>query len=105
MMLINKNGDVIHLDLDDDIEHQSNSKKETQKGSQKSSSYFSIDYWQTYFEINQYELYDRLRILVDVQKMNIYDSIKQKPELYGPFWIATSLIFCLFICGNLSGSG
>ena len=25
--------------------------------------------------------------------------------MYGPFWIATCLIFCLFAFGNLSGSG
>lgn len=36
--------------------------------------------------------------------MDISENVKNKPELYGPFWIVTSLIFCLFAFGNLSGS-
>lgn len=36
--------------------------------------------------------------------MDISDNIINKTELYGPFWIVTSLIFCLFAFGNLSGS-
>lgn len=42
-------------------------------------------------------------IITNPNKMVIADVLKEKPDLYGPFWIATSLIFCLFAFGNLSG--
>ena len=35
----------------------------------------------------------------------MHTQITEKIELYGPFWIATCLIFCLFAFGNLSASG
>lgn len=79
--------------------------KEQVQAPSQTKSYFSIEYWQTYFEINQYELLDRLKILTDPKQLVIFEEIKKKPELYGPFWIATSLIFCLFIFGNLSATG
>lgn len=92
--------------MDEDFE--SNETKETPKPTsqdlQKTASYFSILYWQTYFEINQYELYNRLKIITNIQDMKITPHIQEKTELYGPFWIATSLIFCLFAFGNLSGA-
>lgn len=92
--------------MDEDFE--SNDKKPEQKESskevQKNASYFSILYWQTYFEINQYQLYNRFKIITNFQDMKITPLIQEKTELYGPFWIATSLIFCLFAFGNLSGA-
>jgi len=31
-----------------------------------------------------------------------YESYHEKPDLYGPFWILTSLIVTLFISGNIA---
>ena len=42
-------------------------------------------------------------LITNPNKLIIADVIVEKPDLYGPFWIATSLIFCLFAFGNLSG--
>lgn len=41
-------------------------------------------------------------IITNPNKMIIADLVTEKPDLYGPFWIATSLVFCLFAFGNLS---
>lgn len=58
---------------------------------------------QTYFDVNQYEIKDRLMIITNPNKLVIADVLMEKPDFYAPFWIATSLIFCLFAFGNLSG--
>ncbi len=105
MELFKKDNDVIHLDMDEEFEGRNEqiAKDVEKKENPSYHSYFNIKYWQTYFDINQYELYDRLQNIVNPQRMEISEHVKQKPELYAPFWISTSLIFCLFACGNLSG--
>ena len=67
------------------------------------SSLFTFNYLQSYFDVNQHEIKDRLLIITNPNKMIIANVLAEKPDLYGPFWIATSLIFCLFAFGNLSG--
>ncbi len=37
--------------------------------------------------------------------MELHSQIQTKPELYSPFWISVTLVFCLFAFGNLSGLG
>ena len=67
-------------------------------------SLFSIESWQAYFNLNQFELAERLMICVDPRKMEIEPHITEKPEFYTPFWASACLIFTLFVFGNLSSS-
>jgi hypothetical protein len=32
------------------------------------------------------------------------DTLNNQPDLYGPFWIATSVVFSVFVCSSLAGS-
>lgn len=32
------------------------------------------------------------------------DTLQNQPDLYGPFWIATSVVFSVFVCSSLAGS-
>lgn len=32
------------------------------------------------------------------------DTLNNQPDLYGPFWIATTVIFAVFVCSSLAGS-
>ena len=61
-----------------------------------------ISYLQPYFNITTNEVL--IRILYSLIPFNIkfYDISKEKPDLYGPFWIYTSLIFIISSCGSLS---
>lgn len=34
--------------------------------------------------------------------MNILETIKEKPDLYIPFWASTMLVFCVFAFGSFS---
>lgn len=37
-------------------------------------------------------------------KPTFFDSVSPNADLYGPFWIATTVVFILFVTGNLAKS-
>jgi hypothetical protein len=63
---------------------------------------FTIDFFQGYFEITTNELLHRLLTSLIPFNRKFYQTYKQKPDLYGPFWIYTTLIMILSIAGNYS---
>jgi ABC-type glycerol-3-phosphate transport system permease component len=32
------------------------------------------------------------------------DTLNHQPDLYGPFWISTTVVFSVFVCSSLAGS-
>lgn len=66
------------------------------------ASYLSVGFWADYFDVTETEIFDRVLTTLNPQRMNLGEAVKAKPELYGPFWISSTLIFCLFAFGNLS---
>jgi len=63
---------------------------------------FSISYWQAYFEVNQFEIKDRLIASMNPVAPVFSETIGEKPDLYGPFWIGSFLIFLLTVTGNFT---
>lgn len=63
---------------------------------------FSISYWQAYFEVNQFEIKDRLLASMNPVAPVFSQAIGEKPDLYGPFWIGSFLIFLLTVTGNFT---
>ena len=37
-------------------------------------------------------------------KVHFLTQIATNPDLYGPFWIATTVVFVMFVVGNMAGS-
>ena len=35
-------------------------------------------------------------------RANFLDVLEGNPDLYGPFWIATTVVLILFLCGTIS---
>jgi protein YIPF1/2 len=35
-------------------------------------------------------------------RANFLDVLEGNPDLYGPFWIATTVVLILFLCGTVS---
>lgn len=101
---INKTDDIIKLDMEEghSFEKKEPAKNEPVQQKTNYASYFSTVFWSEYFDINQTEMFERILIVAHPQKMNLGSIIKTKPELYGPFWICSTIIFCLFAFGNLS---
>ena len=95
--------EIIELDLEENKGQKVPTTRIADDVQQSSNKRFmNISFWQTYFDVNQYEIKDRLMVLSNPNNLMISGFIDDKQELYGPFWIATSLIFCLFAFGNLT---
>jgi len=67
------------------------------------ASCFSIAYYQPYFDIDTATELDRLWRSLQPWKTPFFrDEFDEKPDLYGPFWIATTLAFMMAAFGNLA---
>lgn len=70
----------------------------------KRPSFFQMDYYRQYFDIDQDQVLNRI-VNSFFPKRNtnfIADFIQPNPDLYGPYWISVTLIFTIAIFGNLS---
>lgn len=61
-----------------------------------------LNFLRPYFKINTKELLLRLKTTFIPINSNFYDMTYNNPDLYGPFWIYTTLIFVLAAAGSLS---
>lgn len=59
-------------------------------------------FWQDYFDVTQSDVFSRLLMSLNPFKGSLSAILKDKPDLYGPFWIYTTLIFLLSATGNFS---
>ena len=63
---------------------------------------FDINFLQPYFDITTDELKERLLNSVIPFNPKFYDISQKNPDLYGPFWIYTTLIFVIAASGSLT---
>lgn len=64
---------------------------------------FSLAYWQRYFTIEQSDLSRRVLASLDPRKTQEFiEGVERQPDLYGPFWICSSVVFLSIICSSLS---
>ena len=64
---------------------------------------FTISYWSEYFDIDQLELKGRLMACAVPNTNALVEKISENPDLYGPFWICTTLIFMITFSKSFSG--
>ncbi|WPG97759.1 Hypothetical protein R9X50_00054000 [Acrodontium crateriforme] len=121
---VDAEGDLGHTDLDDDLEfHNStfdqnpNSRNKAQpdngsflagtsasRSNQPSSSnrfLWSIAFYQQFFDVDTSQILHRCRAAL-FPKQNFLDVLDGTPDLYGPFWIATTVVVILFLTGTIS---
>jgi len=63
---------------------------------------FNLDFLQVYFNITTDELFERLYNSIIPLNSKFYDISQKNPDLYGPFWIYTTLIFVIAASGSLT---
>jgi hypothetical protein len=68
---------------------------------EKACGCLTINYWSEFFEIDQSELKNRILAIMNPLKPTLAERINEKPDLYGPFWLCTTLIFMLLISESL----
>ncbi|KAL4510069.1 hypothetical protein ABPG72_010262 [Tetrahymena utriculariae] len=93
-----------------DVESQSGSaqkepqlQQQPQENQQKATGccgIFQIEYYQPFFNVTSAEVKNKL-INVLIPNKPEFQS-KKNPDLWGPFWVLTTVVFLLCVCGNLS---
>eukprot|EP01017_Pseudomicrothorax_dubius_P005506 TRINITY_DN1140_c0_g1_i7.p1 TRINITY_DN1140_c0_g1~~TRINITY_DN1140_c0_g1_i7.p1 ORF type:complete len:130 (+),score=11.43 TRINITY_DN1140_c0_g1_i7:41-430(+) len=63
---------------------------------------FTFDFYRPLFNVTTADVRDRLLESFLPLRSNFFQVMNGKPDLYGPFWVYTSLIFMLAAAGNLS---
>jgi hypothetical protein len=73
-------------------------------GSQQNSSkrlLWSISFYQQFFDVDTNQVLARCRAAL-YPRQNFLDVLEGNPDLYGPFWIATTVVVILFLTGTIN---
>lgn len=62
----------------------------------------TLEFFAQYFDVTSEEIKSRLAASLIPFNSRFHVQYKGNPDLYGPFWIYTTLIIILAIAGNLS---
>ncbi|XP_056461268.1 protein YIPF2 [Gadus chalcogrammus] len=91
----------VKLDLNEDEEGLENSKL---LGETPTGGFWTFDYYQSFFNVETVQVMDRLKgSVMPIPGRNFVKYyLRNKPDLYGPFWICVTLVFSVAISGNLS---
>lgn len=66
-------------------------------------SFWTLEYYQRFFDVDTTEVVERILASITPRNTNHFKNItKQKPDLYGPFWISVTLIFTIAVSGNVA---
>jgi protein YIPF1/2 len=120
-MLTIHQGDLGHTDLQEDLEfHSSNFEADAPRGGRKgtpggsglpppvtsssgSSKRFlwTLAFYAQYFDVDTSSVLSRCWATL-YPRANFLDVLEGNPDLYGPFWIATTVVLILFLGGTVS---
>ncbi|XP_029929618.1 protein YIPF1 [Myripristis murdjan] len=90
---------------DDEEDNLANDDKtELLSGQKKNAPFWTFEYYQTFFDVETHHVKERIigSMLPWPGKNFIHLYIRRNPDLYGPFWICTTLVFAIAISGNIS---
>ncbi|KAL8409233.1 hypothetical protein RB594_007614 [Gaeumannomyces avenae] len=122
---VDDEGDLGHTDLQDDLEFHNSTFQETAPGGRKAGHtgagasgsglplpatasavsgkrfLWSIQFYQQFFDVDTSAVLSRCWAAL-YPRANFLDVLEGNPDLYGPFWIATTVVFILFLGGTIS---
>ncbi|XP_023272330.1 protein YIPF1-like, partial [Seriola lalandi dorsalis] len=72
-------------------------KSELLSGQKKSVPFWTFEYYQQFFDIETHHVKERIigSVLPWPGKNFIQVYLRRNPDLYGPFWICTTLVFAI----------
>ncbi|KAI5099321.1 protein YIPF1, partial [Silurus meridionalis] len=84
------------LDADDRTELLSSERK--------SAAFWTLEFYQAFFNVDTHQVMGRIisSVLPWRGKNFVRLHIRNNPDLYGPFWICTTLVFAIGVSGNMS---
>lgn len=65
-------------------------------------SFCKLDYYQPYFDVSTDLIFSRIKRAFWPFTLSPFFSHTESPDLYGPFWICTTLVFLFAAAGNMS---
>ena len=72
-------------------------------GSSGSGGFWTLKYYQPLFDVDTIQVLVRLKnSFLPRPRGAFFELVSPNPDLYGPFWIATTLIFAMAMTGNLA---
>ena len=72
-------------------------------GKSTNPSFWSIEFYQTFFNVDSDEIQSRvLAALIPSGENFLLTNLRPNPDLYAPFWICATLVSTIAICGNMS---
>ncbi|KAM9324707.1 protein YIPF1 [Gastrophryne carolinensis] len=100
----NQRGRRSREEEEDLIGNEDSDKTELLAGQKKVAPFWTFEYYQTFFDIDTYQVLDRIKgsVLPIPGRNFVRLYVRSNPDLYGPIWICATLIFTITISGNLS---
>ncbi|XP_041849010.1 protein YIPF1 [Melanotaenia boesemani] len=73
-------------------------------GQKKNAPFWTFEYYQRFFDVETHHVKERIigSVLPWPGKNFIQIYLRKNPDIYGPFWICTTLVFAVAISGNVS---
>ncbi|KAI5614207.1 protein YIPF1, partial [Silurus asotus] len=70
----------------------------------KSAAFWTLEFYQAFFNVDTHQVMGRIisSVLPWRGKNFVRLHIRNNPDLYGPFWICTTLVFAIGVSGNMS---
>lgn len=116
-------GDLGHTDLQEDLEFHTSNFNDTHPSSRKAQSsglpppvtaaasssgsskrfLWSVSFYAQFFDVDTSAVVARCWAAL-FPRANFLDVLEGNPDLYGPFWIATTVVLILFLGGTISQS-
>ncbi|KAH7137127.1 hypothetical protein B0J13DRAFT_558973 [Dactylonectria estremocensis] len=116
---VDDEGDLGHTDLQEDLEFHTSNFNDSTPGSRKPPSgglpppvtasgsgsskrfLWSMSFYAQFFDVDTSAVLSRCWAAL-FPRANFLDVLEGNPDLYGPFWIATTVILILFLGGTIS---
>lgn len=86
-------------------ENESPSSNETEEISMNTMAKInsSLSFIGKYFNVEISDILERLKGSVIPFNKSFYQTAEKNPDLYGPFWIYTTIVFAITVAANISG--
>jgi hypothetical protein len=63
---------------------------------------YSLAYYKVFFDVDTGDVSTRLLKAMQPLNTKFADEVKPNPDLYGPFWVCTTLVFAMAAAGNFA---
>lgn len=95
---------TLHVGTDSEAEEGDTDQTELLASQKKTSSFWTFQYYQDFFDIDTYQVLDRIKasVIPLPGKNFVRHHLKNNPDLYGPFWICATLVISVSMMGNLA---